>query len=113
MQLQLHRLGVLLDCLNIRAFFNAVSGDTQMITRVIAASILGLTSCVAFADIGSTDESATFTGRDFVVADTRGQDRRDDRDDDQDDRKDCRQEEGRVGGDKRDCKQDNRRDGDA
>jgi hypothetical protein len=83
-----------------------------MRTRLIAAGILGLTSCVAIAAIEFNNESASFTESDFVVADTRGQDRRDDRDDNQDDRQDCRQDEGRVGGDKRDCKQDNRGDGD-
>jgi hypothetical protein len=82
-----------------------------MIIRVIATAVLGLTSCVAFAAIESTNESPTFTKSDLIVADTRGNDRRDDRGDDRDDRQDCRQDEGRVGGDKRDCKQDNRGDG--
>jgi hypothetical protein len=82
-----------------------------MTIRVIAASILALTSCVTFADIGPANESAAFTGSDFIVADTRGQDRREDRGDDRGDRKDCRKEEGRVGRDKRDCKQDNRGEG--
>jgi len=83
-----------------------------MITRSIAASILWLISCMAFADIEPINQSTTLTDIDFFVADTKGQDRREDRDDNQDDRKDCRKDEGRVGGDKRDCKQDNRRDGD-
>jgi hypothetical protein len=83
-----------------------------MRTRLIAAGILGLTSCVAIAAIEFSNESASFSESDFVVADTRGKDRRDDRGDNRDDRDDCRQDEGRVGGDKRDCKKDNRRDGD-
>jgi hypothetical protein len=81
-----------------------------MIIRVIAAGILGLTSCVAFAAIEYMNESPPFAESDLIAADTRGQDRRDDRGDDRDDRQDCRQDEGRVGGDKRDCKQDNRGD---
>ena len=84
-----------------------------MMIRSIAAGMFWLISCVAFADAKPINQSATFTGSDFVIADTRGQDRREDRDDNQDDRKDCRKDEGRVGGDKRDCKKDNRRDDDA
>ena len=83
-----------------------------MLTKVIAAGFLGLTSCVAIAAIDFTNVATTFADSDFIVADTRGQDRREDRGDDRDDRQDCRQEEGRVGGDKRDCKQENRDDSD-
>jgi hypothetical protein len=79
-----------------------------MITKVMVAAILGLLSFAATAATGLANERVTFGDSDFVIADTRGQDRRDDRDDDQDDRQDCRQDEGRVGGDKRDCKQDSR-----
>ena len=97
--------------LNIQDFSRCI-WRTQMITRVIAASILGLTSCVAFADIESTNASVAFTDSDFIVADRRGQDRRDDRGDNRDGRQDCRQEEGLVGDDKRDCKRDDGADGD-
>ena len=83
-----------------------------MLTRVITAGILGLASCIAIAASDLPNVSATFADSDFIVADTRGQDRREDRGDDKDDRQDCRKDEGRVGKDKRDCKQDNRRDDD-
>jgi hypothetical protein len=87
-----------------------------MITRVIAAGVLGLTSCAAIAAIEFTHESATFAASDLSVADTNGRDRRDDRQDDRgddrDDRQDCREDDGLAGKDKRDCKQDNRHDSD-
>jgi len=69
-----------------------------------------LVSCAALAGDILADESATYTDSGFIIADTRGKERRDDRDDNRDDRRDCRQEEGRIGGDKRDCKQDERGD---
>jgi len=81
-----------------------------MISKVIAAAILGLLSFAATAATGLTNDRVTFGESDFVIVDTGGQDRRDDRGDDRDDRQDCRQDEGRVGGDKRDCKQDSRED---
>jgi hypothetical protein len=79
-----------------------------MITKVMTAAILGLLSFAATAATGLANERVTFGESEFSVADTRGKDRRDD----QDDRQDCRQDEGRVGGDKRDCKQDSRGDDD-
>ena len=83
-----------------------------MLIRVITAGILGLTCCIAIAATDLPGISPTFSDSDFIVADRRGQDRREDRGDNRDDRQDCRDEEGRVGKDKRDCKQDNRRDSD-
>ena len=78
--------------------------------RIVSFGIAGLLSCAALAGNALIDEPATYTDSDFMIADTRGKERRDDRDDDRDDRRDCRQEEGRIGNDKRDCKQDERRD---
>jgi hypothetical protein len=79
-----------------------------MMTRIVTFGIAGLVSCVALAGDILVEESATYSDSGFIIADTRGKERRDDRDDNQDDRQDCRQEEGRIGGDKRDCKQDER-----
>jgi len=76
----------------------------------VSVGIVGILGGVAVADSTLADESATYIGSSFILADTRGKDRRDDRDDNRDDRRDCRQEEGRVGDDKRDCKQDERGD---
>lgn len=79
-----------------------------MMTRIVTVGIAGLVSCIALAGDILVKESATYSDSGFIVADTRGRERRDDRDDNRDDRQDCRQEEGRIGGDKRDCKQDER-----
>ncbi len=79
-----------------------------MMTRIVSFSIAGLIGCAALAGNTLTDESATYADSGFIIADTRGKERRDDRDDDRDDRRDCRQEEGRIGDDKRDCKQEER-----
>ncbi len=75
-----------------------------MMTRIVSVGIAGLLGCTALAGNTLTDESATYTDSGFIIADTRGQERRDDRED----RRDCRLEEGRIGGDKRDCKQEER-----
>lgn len=80
-----------------------------MKTKLIAAVMLGLASCAASADLTATNEPTSIAASELLVADRRGQDRREDRGDDRDGRQDCRQEEGRVGGDKRDCKQQERR----
>lgn len=77
-------------------------------TRIVSLGIAGFLSCAAIADDILVDVSGTISDRGFIVADTRGKERRDDRDDNRDDRQDCRQEEGRIGDDKRDCKQDER-----
>ena len=77
-------------------------------TRLVSYGIAGLLSCAALAGSTLADESVTYTDSGFIIADTRGRERRDDRDDNRDDRQDCRQEEGRIGNDKRDCKQDER-----
>ena len=77
-------------------------------TRIMSFGMAGLVSCAVLTGDILAHESATYTDSGFIIADTRGKERRDDRDDNQDDRQDCRQEEGRIGGDKRDCKQDER-----
>jgi len=83
---------------------------TEMMTRIVSFGIAGLLGCTVLAGNALADESATYTDSGFIIADTRGKERRDDRDDNRDDRRDCRQEEGRIGDDKRDCKQDERDD---
>ena len=80
-------------------------------TRMTCIGVAAILGCTAVAGSSLADESATHASGEVMFADTRGQERRDDRGDNRDDRRDCRQEEGRVGGDKRDCKQD-ARDGD-
>lgn len=82
-----------------------------MMTRIVCLGIVGILGCAAVAGSALADESATGASDGFILADTRGKERRDDRGDNRDDRRDCRQEEGRIGDDKRDCKQDER-DGD-
>jgi hypothetical protein len=88
--------------------FQLERGKTQMMTRIVSFSIAGFLSCTALASNTMTDEPATYADSGFIIADTRGKERRDDRDDNRDDRQDCRQEEGRIGDDKRDCKQEER-----
>lgn len=81
-----------------------------MISRILSLGIMGLLGCSAVAVSEVVDEPATYIGSGYIVADTRGKERRDDRGDNRDDRRDCRQDEGRVGDDKRDCKQEQRGD---
>jgi hypothetical protein len=79
-----------------------------MRSKLICIGISSLLSSAAIAENLPADVAITDSDSAFILADTRGRDRRDDRDDDRDGRQDCRQDEGRVGDDKRDCKQDER-----
>lgn len=77
-----------------------------MMTRIVSFGVAGLLGCAALAGNTLADESAAYTDSDFIIADTRGKERRDDRDENRDNRRDCRKEEGRIGKDKRDCKRE-------
>ena len=83
-----------------------------MITQAFVLGIFGFLSCAAFASADVDDGLSAANNVDIIVADNRRKDRRDDRQEDRDDKQDCRQEEGRIGGDKRECKQENRGEGD-
>jgi hypothetical protein len=86
-----------------------------MIFRLIALAIFSL-SCHTVAASGDASDVGISAGTDdIVIAQSRGEkrrdnrdDRRDDRGDNRDDRRDCRQDEGAIGDDKRECKQENR-----
>lgn len=86
-----------------------------MIYRLIALAIFSLSCHTVTAGDEASDVSISASNDNIVVAQTRGEkrrdnrdDRQDDRDDNRDDRRDCRQDEGAVGDDKRECKQENR-----
>ena len=77
-----------------------------MFKRFAILGIMALLSDGVLADAPGTSVSQAHSSGDTLLADTRGQDRREDRGDNREDREDCREEEGRVGKDKRDCKRD-------